>query len=217
MFTTRSASTSAARLSLHLVVSSVLVIPIGCATSPSGLKVGQALSGVSVVGLATCEPTAEMACTWWPDLRDIWTPIGWKDHAFRFNVLFNGTILAQPDLNPRTQKWKDQGVQLTFEPSYDGKWRDYVCIHRDDTMVRQCWDGGHATPIVQSEWTQRGLSLRQEAFAHVPGGKPVATGTEPIFAWVRLSIAHLCPGLPADKSRSVLSRINAPHISAGMT
>jgi len=190
---------------------------LGCSAPPGGGPPGSTAAFASAPIVQGSEPAVDMACTWWPDLRDIWTPVGWKDHAFRFNVLFNGTILAQPDLNPRTQKWKNQGVQLTFEPSYDGKWRDYVYIHRDDTMVRQCWDQRHATPIVRSEWTQRGLSLRQEAFAHVPGGKPVSTGTEPIFAWVRLSIAHLCPGLQAEKNRVFLVRINAPHLSTGMT
>ncbi|MGQ9650136.1 MAG: hypothetical protein ACUVXJ_08495 [Phycisphaerae bacterium] len=217
MSTTPSASTSAARLSLHLVISSVLVVPIGCATAPSGFKVGQALSGVSVVGPAACEPTADIACTWWPDLRDIWTPVGWKDHAFRFNVLFNGTILAQPDMNPRTQKWKNQGVQLTFEPSHDGNWRDYAYIRRDDTMVRQRWDETHTTPLIRSEWTQSGLSLCQEVFGHVSGGKRLTSGTEPIFAWIRLSIASICEGVPAEKKHTFLIKLNAPHISAGMT
>jgi len=171
----------------------------------------------SAGGHPLAEPSADLACTWWPDLRDIWTPVGWKDHVFRFNVLFNGTILAQPDMNPRTQQWKGQGVQLTFMPSRDDKWRDRACIRRDDTMVRQCWDETRPTPLLRSEWTQSGLSLRQEVFGHVPAGKPVATGTEPIYAWVRLSIAYLCPGVPTDTNHMFLIRVNAPHVSAGMT
>src|SRR5437879_10589700 len=42
------------------------------------------------------ELTAELAKLWWPDQRNIWTPIGWKDHYFRFNVLYNGWIVCEP-------------------------------------------------------------------------------------------------------------------------
>ncbi|HPD29567.1 MAG TPA: hypothetical protein PLL20_06200 [Phycisphaerae bacterium] len=217
MFTIHPAGASVGRLSSCLVVLPVLTITIGCTTGPNGLDVDRAWREAEVARRGACEPNADIACAWWPDLRDIWTPVGWKDHAFRFNVLFNGTILAQPDMNPRTQKWKNQGVQLAFEPSYDGKWRNYGYIHRDDTMVRQCWNEAHAAPIVRSEWTQHGLSLRQEVFGHVPGGKRLTSGTEPIFAWVRLSIASICPGVPAEKNHTFLIKLNAPHISAGMT
>ncbi|MCK4966911.1 hypothetical protein KAS50_07760, partial [bacterium] len=37
------------------------------------------------------EPDAELASLWWPPHRNVWTPIGWKDHLFRFNVFYNGT------------------------------------------------------------------------------------------------------------------------------
>ena len=63
------------------------------------------------------EPNMETALGWWSELPNKWTPVGWKDHLFRFNVLFNGTIMAQPDLNRRTEAWKGQGVQLEFLPS----------------------------------------------------------------------------------------------------
>ena len=42
------------------------------------------------------EPTFETACQWWPNTANMVTPLGWKDHLFRFNVLWNGTILADP-------------------------------------------------------------------------------------------------------------------------
>jgi len=52
----------------------------------------------------TAEPDMETALAWWTDLPNKWTVIGWKDHLFRYNVLFNGTLIAQPDLNRRTEK-----------------------------------------------------------------------------------------------------------------
>ena len=42
------------------------------------------------------EPNAEIARQWWPEFENVWTPIGWKDHFLRFNVLYNGTIVAEP-------------------------------------------------------------------------------------------------------------------------
>jgi len=63
------------------------------------------------------EPNFDAACEWWAGLPNIWTPLGWREHMFRFNVLWNGTILAQPHMNRRTEKWKGLGVQLSFAPS----------------------------------------------------------------------------------------------------
>ena len=161
------------------------------------------------------EPDAATACTWWPDLRDIWTPIGWRDHLFRFNVFYNGVILAQPDVNRRTTRWQGQGVQLTFLPMPEGTMRPGINIIRDDGTVRQGWRPG-AAPVLWSEWSQDGLLFRQEVFAHVPGGHPIQTGIEPLFAWVRLSLVGLVEGLPLEKLGGFTIRINAPHISTDM-
>ncbi|MFH1023906.1 MAG: hypothetical protein V1809_11035 [Planctomycetota bacterium] len=162
------------------------------------------------------EPTYEVACRWWTDLPDIWTPIGWKDHLFRFNVLWNGTIIAQPDLNRRTETWKGQGVQISFQPLarpedlVRARTRPPVCLTRDDGMVRQGWNDS-STPVLWTEWAEDGFLLRQEVFGHVPGGGNIRTGIEPLFAWVRLSIHDACTELPLDKNYGFVIRINAPH------
>ena len=62
------------------------------------------------------EPDYQTACPWWADLPNIWTPIGWKDHLCRFNILWNGTILAKPDMNRRTKHLAGQGLQLAITP-----------------------------------------------------------------------------------------------------
>ena len=97
------------------------------------------------------EPNALQACQGWPDLRNIWTPIGWKDHLFRFNVLFNGTLLAKPDLNRRTEAWKGQGVQVAFVPSCKEALKGWpASLTHDDGMTRQGWQDGPA-PVL---WTE---------------------------------------------------------------
>ena len=65
------------------------------------------------------EPDYRTASSWWNDLPNIWTPIGWKDHLCRFNILWNGTILAKPDMNRRTKHLAGQGLQLTITPRYN--------------------------------------------------------------------------------------------------
>jgi len=166
------------------------------------------------------EPDYAAACEWWADLPDIWTPIGWKDHLFRFNVLWNGTILAWPDLNRRTQEWKGQGVQLTLFPSLSsakpgGWWELPTFMQRDDGMVRQGWNDGPA-PVLWSEWVSDGRLLREEIFGHVPNGKDVGTGIEPLFAWVRLSVQDACAALPLEKHCGFFLKINAPHFNRTM-
>ncbi len=173
------------------------------------------------------EPDFETACRWWPDLPNIWTPVGWKDHLFRFNVFWSGLILAQPDLNRRTQKYAGEGVQMTIfpawrlEPSADTTVTLFVqqavdFAWHDDGLVTQGWLDG-AAPVLWSEIGLDGVKLRQYIFAHVPGGKPVESGIEPLFAWVRVEIHELCEGLPHEDRYGFLLRLNAPHIRCSMS
>ncbi len=146
------------------------------------------------------EPDFATACGWWPDLPNIWTPVGWKDHLFRFNVLWNGAILAQPHLNRRTTEWAGQGVQLAIRPDaqeWKKEWPADPPLF-DDGLVTQGWDDDEA-PILWTEWARDGLLLRSSVFAHIPRGGEVQTGIEPLFAWVRLSVHHLCEALPLEE------------------
>lgn len=157
------------------------------------------------------EPNFAQACQWWPDLQDFWTPVGWKDHLFRFNVLWNGTLIASPDRNRRTTQYKDQGVQLTpilglgpggsYLPTY---------VRRDNNMVKQGWRHRPA-PVLWTQWSERGLLIEQEVFAHIPGGRAITTGDEPLFAWLRFTIADTCQAVPADETATILLKLNAVH------
>src|SRR5678815_1132081 len=69
------------------------------------------------------EPNVEIAAQWWPELRHVVTPVGWRDHLHRFHVVYDGTLLARPPRKPtRFEGEKDpesEGVQLTFIPTGD--------------------------------------------------------------------------------------------------
>ena len=132
------------------------------------------------------EPNYEMASGWWADLWNIWTPVGWKDHLHRFNVLWNGTVLAKPDMNRRSG---GQGLQLSLTPDYEGWVRDFKAdkLRHDDHQVRQGWNDDDA-PVLWSEWTDNETRIRSEVFAHLPGGTAVQTGKEPLFLWLRLRV-----------------------------
>lgn len=175
------------------------------------------------------EPNANTACTWWPDLRDFWTPVGWKDHAFRFNVLFNGTILSAPwgHWNRAMKKWKDQGAQYTFYwpetifptppvPDNPKEFKEHIRHIRDRGDIKQGWDKTRG-PVLWTEFANQGFLIRQEIFAHILGGKKVETGLEPLFAWVRFSIPYICPALPIKKRQGVSIKIDSPHFYGGMS
>ena len=164
---------------------------------------------------ATVEPNMETAFTWWSELPDIWTPVGWKDHLFRFNVEFNGAIVALPDLNSRTRDWKDQGVQLGIYPTADMRVPHNISLWHDDNSVVQGWNDC-AAPVLWSEWATEGLVLREEVFAHIPGAGDVETGVEPLFLWIRLSIHDRCDELPLEDEFGFLIQINAPCIGHEM-
>ena len=135
------------------------------------------------------EPNYQTAAGWWKELPKKWTPIGWKNHLLRFNVLFNGAIVSKPDLNGRTTKWIDRGVFLLPSPANP----------TDDGTTRQGWRTDHDAPVLWTEWSGSlyagaklsGPPARQEVFAHVPGAEDVKTGIEPLFAWVQMSVSPL--------------------------
>ncbi len=164
------------------------------------------------------EPDFQEACAWWEDLPNIWTPLGWRDHMFRFNVLWNGTILAEPDRNRRTAPWARQGIQLGVVPhvadKYDDSWHSF--IRHDDRSVLQGWTAD-AAPVLWTEWTRDGLLTREYAFAHVPGGPlELKTGIEPLFAWLRFEVHALCPAVPLEDWTCVHLLFHAPHYGASM-
>ncbi|HIJ72746.1 MAG TPA: hypothetical protein HPP83_01475 [Candidatus Hydrogenedentes bacterium] len=169
-------------------------------------------------GAEPSEPNIERALTWWEELPDIWTPVGWKHHLFRFNVLFNGMISAANGVpltyNNRTTPWADQGVQLWPAPSSTPTWPARPGEPRDNNLVLQGWQNG-AAPVLWSEWVRDGLVLRQDVFAHVPGGKAVESGIEPLFAWIRLTVHDAVEGLPLPDRYGFSLKLNAPYVLAG--
>lgn len=163
------------------------------------------------------EPNVEVASTWWPEMENVWTPVGWKDHLFRFNVLFTGDIVAEPDpclwfCKKQTSPYVGQGVQLTFIPAVNDTippapgWSYAPIEHKDNYRLTdasgnrfgtQGWRD-HATPVLWTEWRQpnpslSGLVLKKEFFGHISGGKDVETGVEPLFGWIRLSVSKIHP------------------------
>lgn len=160
------------------------------------------------------EPNMETAFTWWSELPAKWTPVGWKDHMFRFNVLYNGMISALPDLNRRTEEWEGQGLQLGIWPSDRAEFPGHVSDPQDNGTVLQGWNDCSA-PVLWSEWAREGLLLREEVFGHIPGGRAVETGVEPLFEWVRVSIHDVLPGLPVPESYGFNLLINGRYIETG--
>lgn len=172
------------------------------------------------------EPNVEKAALWFPDQRNIWTPVGWKDHYFRFNIVYNGTILAEPAPHwtpprPNARQWLGQSFQLDFIPSKDGAVpplpKEKTQLWRTDSGIGlQGWREDHQTPVLWTEWRlQEGLVIRQEVFSHIKGGADVVTAIEPHFAWVRLVVTHVDELRAAEKTNIAvrLSQIYYNHNS----
>lgn len=171
------------------------------------------------------EPNVEIATNWWPPLTNVYTPIGWKNHLFRFNVYYSGVIMANPCPEPDVKAlapWNGLGAQISILPSENGldpdRWRGGTYQMTTDGGRRWGYQGflDRPTPVVWTEWRQSfrsaiGFILRQEVFAHVPGARPVATGQEPLFAWIRMSVREVNPTMQPEPC-VILVKINKPHI-----
>ena len=146
------------------------------------------------------EPDVNLAKLWWPEQRGVWTPVGWKDHYFRFNVFYNGAIFADPSPDwapnrPNSVKWLGQDFMIKLIPAptlevlpdkLTQQWR------LDGGVGIQGWQTDMETPVLWTDFPlEEGLVIRQEIFAHVKGGKDVETGIEPLYAWIRLSVSRV--------------------------
>lgn len=149
-----------------------------------------------------CEPNAEIARLWWPEQRNVWTPIGWKNHYFRFNVLYNGDVIVDPNaswLSPRKNAVPFVGKDflVAIRPSATGAPpplpKERISVSKIDGGVGiQGWNEAHETPVLYTDYPlQEGLVIRKEIFAHVKGGKEAVSSIDPIFAWIRLSVIHV--------------------------
>jgi hypothetical protein len=164
------------------------------------------------------EPDLKTALTWWEPQKNVWTPIGWKDHLFRFQMTYNGHLLCTPAgilEKPHILKYRGQDFQLNFYPSAEGS---LPPMPREETKLKsldggvgmQGWREDHVAPVLWTDYPQQaGIVMRQETFGHVKGGKEVAVGNEPLYAWVRLSVKHVdLLRAPKDYSFAVqLSRV----------
>lgn len=158
-------------------------------------------------GLVSCgEPHLDAARLWWPEPRNVWTPIGWKDHLFRFVSVYNGSLLCAPAgwlAKPDTEPYrKHENLQLNFTASPKGKVppipAQYTKLYKTDGGIgTQGWIEDKETPVLWTEWrSDAGIVVRQSVFAHVRGAAEIKTGTEPLYAWIRLSVAFVHPVHP---------------------
>src|SRR5688500_18791755 len=148
------------------------------------------------------EPNVETALRWWTPQQNVWTPIGWKEHLHRFQVVYNGHLLVTPAgklLKPHTKRYADLQFQMNAYPSPDGKLPPMPTEDRklkliDGGLGLQGWREDRVAPVLWTDHPRHeGVVLRQEVFGHVTGGKAVERGDEPLYAWVRLSVKHVDP------------------------
>lgn len=168
------------------------------------------------------EFTAEIVNDLWPPQRQVWTPIGWKDHLFRFNVFYNGLIACEPGAvvagKDNVRPYTGLGTQLEFMPPNDfgvvipPETQPYLLRQKDLGLGEQGWHDS-PTPLLWTNWRlKQGLVVRQTVFAHVAGGGPVETAIEPIYAWIRLSVEHI-DERSAPASLPFVIRIAKRHVT----
>ncbi|MCC6492525.1 MAG: hypothetical protein IT424_05845 [Pirellulales bacterium] len=197
-----------------------------------GLSAAAFAIASAVAGLQHAdEPCFESAKNWWPPLRNVWTAVGVKNHPFRFTLLYNGTIVAEPHplrningpIKTYLLPYVGLGTQLTFTPSLDGSIpgrpdRPYQLSDSPDGGVGlQQWDDDHAAPVLITRWPithysgNSGVVLHEKVFAHTPGGQAVQTGKEPLYLWIRLEVAHVDP-LEATPSAIMMIHVGNPDM-----
>ncbi|WP_337174856.1 hypothetical protein [Paludisphaera sp.] len=189
-----------------------------------------ATAGLSSSAATAGEPDFEAARNWFPPMRNVWTAVGLPGHPFRFNLLYDGTIIADPHPLPSINgapiksyldRFAGQGAQLSVTTSADGnlppaREHAYQLASRPDGGVgMQGWDDDHAAPLlytrhpIKTLFGDTGVVVRQETFAHTPGGGPIRTGAEPIYLWARFRVEHVDP-IEAASSATIMVHVGDP-------
>ncbi len=151
---------------------------------------------------AEAEANINLAKLWWPEQKNVWTPIGWKNHYFRFNILYNGDVIADPNgswLSPRKNAIPFVGKDflVSVRPSKSGKPtplpKERISVWKIDGGVGlQGWNEAHETPVLYTDFPlQDGLVIRKEIFAHVKGGIEPGNSNDPLFAWIKISVIYV--------------------------
>jgi hypothetical protein len=173
----------------------------------------------SAKGFSQSEPNMQTALTWWPEQMNVWTPVAWKDHSYRFNVMYNGDILASPACRwgwPRenSKEWIGKDIMVKASFNADGKPvpipTQRISSYKIDGGVGiQGWDEDHETPVLWTDYRlpQQGCVIRQEFFAHVKGDQAVKTALEPLYGWIRYRVTFTDASYHAD-SIPVVLRLN---------
>lgn len=179
--------------------------------------------GFGAIAPRVSEPDIQTAMTWWSPPRGVWTPVGWKNHLFRFNVLYNGTLQVPPAgvlAKPHTARYQGQDFQLSFYPGIDGALpplpKEPGMLYKQDTGIGiQAWREDHETPVLRTDWpSDEGVIMREEAFGHLAGGDTTKTGIEPLYAWIRLSVAHVDP-IRAPKRFKLAIQLTRAYVGIG--
>src|SRR5690606_9506804 len=98
---------------------------------------------------------------------------------------------------PHTDKYRGRDFQLTFHPSGNGQIPAMPSVRTrlyriDGGLGEQGWREDQEAPVLYTRWPlEEGLVLKTEMFAHMQGGGDVTTATEPLYAWVRMSVDHV--------------------------
>ncbi len=118
-------------------------------------------------GFTDREPDYQIAAGWWPELNNVWTPVGWKDLAYRFVVLFEGTLVCDPSYDcsiPDMARYEGQGVQVSFLPVCDENGMKFLDERGPfPTTTQTGYRTGHQwweqrpTPVLVTESRQRNL------------------------------------------------------------
>src|SRR5688500_16444729 len=145
----------------------VFVVIALLATAPARALAGQHPHGGH-------EPDVKSALQWWTPQQNVWTPIGWKEHLHRFQVVYNGHLLVTPAgklLKPHTKKYVGRDFQVNAYPSPDGALppmpaEDEKLKLLDGGLGIQGWREDHVAPVLWTDFPRHeGVVLRQEVFA----------------------------------------------------
>jgi hypothetical protein len=163
-------------------------------------------AAASEAATKNAEPNLNAALSWFPDFtaiagpNKVWTPVGWKDHTWLFNVLLDGSITpgGTTDHTSLFHVLDDGSIQpaprhdLTF-PLAESKCGRLTIVPLVDGRPacglpsNQGWVDCHA-PVLWMEWGKDGHQWRYEFFAHLLGGQEAVKGDEPLFGRLRLSV-----------------------------
>ena len=167
------------------------------------------------------ETNLEEAFSWYPEMKNQYIPLGWKNCIFEFMLMWNGDIITPTKvlLKKGLENYHHTDAQFGFYWMVGEDIRSYELVtdKRNDNLPFKRWYKDDWKPVAIINRFLKGIEIIETVFSHVPGGTELRSGDEPMYLWVDFEIKKVIDVLVPENEINLFTEITAQRLKTSMT